>query len=114
MNELLLEAGLNESALFGTIGGPAAGGFFTVTLGTATDGTLKDYVVPNSIGLSMPLTNIRDGMGLLVSDSTLQPFDADASANITANQVIPEPAAALLLLVAASVSAVSFRRRRCG
>jgi hypothetical protein len=112
MNELLLDANLQDSAVFGTLGMPGIGGFFTVTLGTATAGTILPYITPGSIGLSMPLTDINGGTGLLVMGNVLQPFTSDASANITADPV-PEPATGLLALIAASMSAaVSLRRRR--
>jgi hypothetical protein len=114
LNTLLFEANLQDSALIGTIGAPGIGGFFTVTLGSSVPGTvLHPYVVPGSIGLSMPLTNINDGTGLLVLGNVLQPFNSDASVQITANELpIPEPTSVMLVLLATSMSAISFRRRR--
>lgn len=116
-NTLLLDANLQDSALVGTIGVPGIGGFFTVTLGTAIGGTLAPYVVPGSIGLSMPLTDIfttapGGSTGLLVSGGVLQSFESDASANISADPApIPEPTTLAMLVVGTSLSAVFGRRR---
>lgn len=117
-NTLLLDANLQDSSLVGTIGMPGIGGFFTVTLGTSLPGTvLAPYVVPGSIGLSMPLTGIvttalGGSAGLLVSGNVLQSFESDASAQITADpSPIPEPTSLAMLLVGASMSA-GFARRR--
>lgn len=113
MNELLLDATLAESAVIGLDNGSGNGSFFNVTVGTATAGTLLPYVVANSIGINMPLTNVTTGgnSGFLVQGNVLQPFEADASANITADAV-PEPATALMVIVAGSISALSSGRRR--
>jgi hypothetical protein len=110
LNNPLLEANLQDSAVVGTVGMPGVGGFFTVTLGQATGGALAPYIVPGSISMSMPLTNINNGMGLLVIGNVLQAFNADASANIGADQ-IPEPTTGVLVFLVASLSAAWLRRR---
>lgn len=112
-NNLLLSGSLTNSALTGVAGPPGTGGLFTTAVSTVTGGSLAPYIVPNSLTMSMNLTNINGGNGLSVGGAVapvLNPFQADASVNISGDQLIPEPTSVLLLLTALS-GAFAIRRR---
>jgi hypothetical protein len=114
-NSLLLHGDLTESTLTGVIGSTGTGSIFTTKVGNFTGGSLLPAFVPNSLGLSMALTNVNGGNGFLVSGSpfTLQSFATDASVNISAEGGvgIPEPASiAIALLGAVGFSLVGRRR----
>lgn len=116
-NSLLLSGNLQDSTLTGVIGGTGTGSIFTTKVGTFTSGSLLPYVLPNSLNVSMALTNVNNGFGFVVSGSpfALQPFTTDASVNITADQGlgpgIPEPTSiAAALLGAVGFSFIGRRR----
>ena len=109
-NVLLLSGALTNSELTGTIGAPGTGAVFTTTFGTVTGGTLAPLIQPGSISLSMDLTTVNGGAGFSVGAAApiLNPFLADASVNIAADQIVPEPTSLALLLLGAGATA---RRR---
>jgi hypothetical protein len=112
-NNLLLSGSLTNSALTGVAGPPGTGGLFTTAVSTVTGGSLAPYIVPSSLTMSMNLTNINGGNGLSVGGAVapvLNPFQADASVNISGDQLVPEPTTMLLLLTALS-GAFAIRRR---
>jgi hypothetical protein len=112
-NTLLLSGNLQESTLTGVIGGSGTGSIFTTRVGTFTSGSLLPYLVSNSLNVSIPLTNVNGGSGFAVSGFpfTLQPFNTDASVNISADSSgIPEPASVALVLLGAA--GFGFVRRR--
>jgi hypothetical protein len=106
-NVLLLDVNLSTSLLVG--GGNGA--FFNITNGTVVGGVglLTSQIVPNSIGMSMTLSNISGGGLTINPNNQLNSFFADATKEITGNQV-PEPAAALLALAALFLSMLLRRR----
>jgi hypothetical protein len=61
----------------------------------------------------MSLTNVNGGAGLSVSGggTVLDPFDADATLNIAAEQ-IPEPASAVPMVLGAALLVLFAARRR--
>jgi hypothetical protein len=104
-NNLLLSGTLNpftpSSTLAGPLGPPATGALFTTSFATVTGGSLAPLLVPNSLTLSMSLSNINGGGGLAVGGpiggaQTLLKFGADAVITIAAEPV-PEPTGAALL-----------------
>lgn len=103
-NVLLLSATLDASVLTGALGPPATGALFTTSFSTVTGGTLAPYIDLDTLTLSMSLTNIDAGGGLSVTEEELDPFVADVTLNIAAEQV-PEPASVVLLLVGAALAA---------
>lgn len=114
-NALLLSGSLTNSALTGVAGPPGTGGLFTTAVSTVTGGSLAPYIVPNSLTLSMNLSNINSGAGLSVTDiapdvHVLNPFVADASVNIAGDRVIPEPATVLLVLMGLAGTCAARRR----
>ena len=112
-NTLLLSGTLANSAITGPIGPPATGGLMTSTFAAITGGTLQPLLFPNSLTLSMSLTDISDGTGFVVSGAAapqLDAFTADVTMNIAAQQ-IPEPAAAILLVLGAGLFAAARRSR---
>jgi hypothetical protein len=110
-NNLLLSAVLTSSTLSGTVGAPATGAVFTSGIATPVAGSLLPFIAPNSLSLSMTLTNVNAGAGLSVVSNVLQPFTADASIDVAADPGagIPEPATLSLALVGAT--ALLVRRR---
>ncbi|MFO0788195.1 MAG: hypothetical protein U0805_01990 [Pirellulales bacterium] len=106
-NTLLLSGNLQDSTLTGVIGGTGTGSIFTTKVGTFTSGSLLPYVLPNSLNVSMALTNVNGGFGFVLSGSpfTLQPFTSDASVNISADAGlgpgIPEPTSLVIALLGA-------------
>jgi len=113
-NVLLLSGQLNNSALSGVIGPPGTGALFTTTFSLVTGGTLAPLIAPNSLSLSMNLTNVNGGAGFAVAGGgpALNPFLADASVNIGGEQAVPEPATLMLLSVAAIGAVAGYRRKR--
>ncbi|HVT27002.1 MAG TPA: hypothetical protein VHE81_03180 [Lacipirellulaceae bacterium] len=122
-NVLLLQGTLDQSALTGVIGPPGTGALFTTTLGNVTLGTLVPFIEQGTVSLSMNLTNVSSngGQGFSVSvDGAavfLNPFTADASANIAADPSglgpgIPEPATCMLMLMGFSAVVCGWRRSR--
>jgi hypothetical protein len=113
-NVPLLSATLDTSVLTGPIGPPATGAVFSTSFGTVTGGTLAPHIAPNTLSLSMSLTNVNGGSGLSVSGpggTVLDPFDADATLNIAAEQ-IPEPASAVPMVLGAALLVLFAARRR--
>jgi len=115
-NTLLLSGNLQDSLLTGVIGGNGTGSFFTTKVGTFTSGLLLPYVQSNSLNVSIGLSGVKNagGEGFLVSGApfTLQPFTADASVSISADQgIIPEPASIAIALLGAVGFAFTGRRR---
>ena len=118
---ILLSGDLADSALTGPIGF-SGGGLFTTSFGTFTDGTLKDYLAPDTLVLSMHVTAVQTvggGVGFSANSVTgsppiqvgnLNPFTGDAAISI---EGVPEPAAAALMLAGGMLLAVSSQRRRC-
>jgi len=115
-NVLLLSGNLQDSLLTGVIGGTGTGSIFTTKVGTFTNGTLLSNLQPNSLNVSIGLTDVQNpgGAGFLVSGApfTLQPFTTDASVSISAEErIIPEPSSiAIALLGAMGFSFVGRRR----
>jgi hypothetical protein len=105
-NVLLLSATLNNSALSGPLGPPATGAIFSTSTGLITGGTLAPLIDPNTLALSLNLSNINGSSGLSVSGlgPSLDPFESDATVTISANQ-IPEPSSEVLLLLGTVVGA---------
>src|SRR4051794_24113677 len=62
-NVLLLSGQLNNSALSGVLGPPGTGALFTTTFSLVTGGTLAPFIAPNSLSLSMNMTNVNGGEG---------------------------------------------------
>jgi hypothetical protein len=113
-NSLLLSGNLQDSTLTGVIGGSGTGSIFTTKVGTFTSGSLLPNLQPNSLNVSMALTNVNGGLGFVVSGApfTLQPFTTDASVNISADQgIIPEPASIAIALLGAVGFSFIVRRR---
>jgi hypothetical protein len=114
-NSLLLHGDLTESTLTGVIGSTGTGSIFTTKVGNFTNGSLLPAFVPNSLGLSMALTNVNGGNGFLVSGSpfTLQSFTTDASVSISGEGGlgIPEPASIAIVLLGAVGFTLVGRRR---
>jgi len=122
-NNLLLSGNLGSSALTGAVGNPT-GGLFQTSFGTVTGGALMGYVDPNSFLMSMNFTSIQTipggqtGLTLaappppgMVVNVQLNPFRADATIDVEANQgVIPEPTTAGMLLTLAAVASLLRRR----
>jgi hypothetical protein len=105
-NNLLLSGALNTSTLSGVAGPPGTGGLFTTSLATVTGGSLQPYILPNTLSLSINLTDVNGGAGFGVRGETLVAFSADAFVSIGGEPDpsgnIPEPASVALLALAAS------------
>jgi hypothetical protein len=117
-NVLLLSANLGASTLTGPVGPPATGALFNTTLGSVTGGTLATLIDPNSISLSIGMTDIDGGSGFSITTTpggnVLDPFAADVTESIAADQqAIPEPAAAMLILLGGVLMMTRVRRGRC-
>lgn len=113
-NVLLLSGTLADSLLVGPIGPPATGALFTTTFGAVTGGTLAPQIIANSLSLSMSFTDVNSGAGFSVSGAAaplLNPFVADVTLNIAANE-IPEPTSLVLVIFGSAVLASISRRRR--
>jgi hypothetical protein len=112
-DSLLLSGNLQESTLTGVIGGTGTGSIFSTKVGAFTSGSLLPYVASDSLNISMALSNVNGGSGFVVSGApaALQPFNTDASVNISAEPgLIPEPASILMALL--GVLGFGFIRRR--
>jgi PEP-CTERM motif-containing protein len=113
-NGLLLHGDLTESTLTGVIGSSGTGSIFTTKVGNFTSGSLLPDLVPNSLNVSMALTNVNGGNGFVVSGApfALLPFTTDASVNISADQrIIPEPTSIAIALLGAAGFGLVGRRR---
>jgi hypothetical protein len=116
-NGLLLSGNLQDSTLTGVIGNTGTGSIFTTRVGTFTAGSLLNELDPVSLNVSMALTNVNGGNGFVVSGNpfTLQPFDTDASVNISADKnPIPEPTSIAIALLGAGAGFGLIGRRRRG
>ena len=103
-NSLLLHGDLTESTLTGVIGNNGTGSIFTTKVGNFTGGSLLSRLLPNSLNVSMALTNVNNGNGFVVSGApfALQPFTSDASVSISANEApVPEPTSIAIALFGA-------------
>jgi hypothetical protein len=114
---LLLDVALLGSALTGPLGAPATGAVFSTTFGTPTGGSLAPLITPGTISMSISMTEINGGGGLSITPvgpgvGILDPFIADATKLIAAEQ-IPEPTTAGLLLIGL-FGAFAAQRRRNG
>jgi hypothetical protein len=114
-NVLLLSADLGSSTLTGPLGPPATGAVFSTTLGSVTGGTLASLIAAHSISVSISMSDINGGSGLSVTSTPggdeLDPFTADVTEGIAAEQLrIPEPASATLLALGGLLMLA--RRRR--
>jgi len=98
-NTLLLSGTLTAGALVG--GNSDTGTFFNTTVATYTSGSLLAYITPMPASISFALAGILSGVdtaGLAISNNTLTPFVADASALLTGNSTgVPEPLSLSLL-----------------
>jgi len=115
-NSLLLSGNLQDSTLTGVIGGNGTGSIFTTKVGTFTNGSLLPYLKTDSLNVSIPLTNVNNGLGFVVSGSpfALQAFTADASVNISADPgplFAPEPGSIAIALLGAIGFSLIGRRR---
>jgi hypothetical protein len=114
-NALLLSGTLDDSTLTGPIGPPATGALFTTTFASVTGGSLASQIDSDTITLSMSLSAISGGTGFSVdmggAAPALNPFTADATLSIAAEQ-IPEPTAAVLLIFGSLWLAGQSHRRR--
>jgi hypothetical protein len=118
-NVLLLDATLGDSVLNGTTGpaGPSqTGGVITTTFGNILGGTLAPYIAPNTVSVSIAMTNVISGAtpGMVVTPTpggpVLANFVADATETIAA-EPIPEPATVALILLGAIAPLANTRRR---
>jgi hypothetical protein len=114
-NMLLLSGTLGSSALTGAVGN-ATGGLFQTSFGSVSAGALLPHIDPNSFLMSMNFTSIKTipggqtGLTLtgpappgMVVGVDINPFRADATVDVEADQaVIPEPTTAGLLLIIAA------------
>jgi len=118
-NSLLLQGPVTSSALTGVIGPPGTGGLFTTTLGTPSAGSLKNYILPGTVSVSLNLTSTNGGNGFLVTPpvtgGVLGAFSATAVAGIdgTAGLNLPEPTSIVLLMLG-FVGAGCIRGRKSG
>jgi hypothetical protein len=114
-DNLLLTGPVVTAALAGVTAPPGTGSLFTTSLGSVTGGSLAGLIQPGSVSISMNLGTVNGGLGFSTLPgaggiNVLQPFQADASALISAN-AIPEPAS-LTLVLAAGIFGGSIGRRR--
>ncbi|MDZ4818357.1 MAG: hypothetical protein SGJ20_05230 [Planctomycetota bacterium] len=113
-DNLLLQGPLTDSVLSGLLGPPGTGALFTATFAMVTGGSLLPYLDPNSVSLSMNMTNVNGGNGFALAGPQLDQFLADASINIAA-EVVPEPSTLVLGLAASATFGItclrSVRRR---
>ena len=100
-NALLLSGSLGNGILSGPIGGTATGGFLTAEFGSYDGGSLL-AVLGNATqsSLSMSLSDVNGGLGFSTDQQgNLEPFQADATANIGATAPVPEPGTVALILI---------------
>lgn len=119
-NSLLLSGLLTTSSLTGTVGPPGTGAVFTTNIASVTGGALAPFIVPNSLALSMNLTNVNGGAGFSTTPLprggvVLDPFLADSFVNISGEPTelgggIPEPGTFVLATIAL-VAGTAVRRR---
>ncbi len=111
-NVLLLSGTLSASTLTGVVGPPGTGSVFSTGPMTVTGGTLLPRIVPNTLSLSLTLTNVNGGAGLSVGNTApiLQPFTADSTVAMAAT-VVPEPAT-FALFAFGGLTAIGLRMRR--
>jgi hypothetical protein len=117
-NTLLLQGALGVSAMTGTLTGflgAGDGGLFTTTFSNVTGGTLAEEVAANTLVVSMNFSGASTAglPGFAVSPTTgrLLPFQTGAAVSIKASEnIIPEPAGLVLLLVGGAAVAVTARR----
>jgi hypothetical protein len=82
-------------------------------------GSLKNYFAPGSLSVSMNLTTVNSGNGLIVTPPTtggvLSPFQADAVAGIagSAGVNVPEPTSFALLFLGLIGAGCIGGRKRC-
>ncbi|MEM9827057.1 MAG: PEP-CTERM sorting domain-containing protein [Planctomycetota bacterium] len=113
MQTLLLSASLGDSTLFGsTVSGTAQ--LSNTSPVTFDGGTLLPFLDPNSGGLSVSMVNVRTGslVGLRENAGVLNNFSADASGQIEAAAVIPEPLGGAFLGLLGIVAFAFHSRRR--
>jgi hypothetical protein len=110
-DDLLLTGMLGNSSLSGPLGPPATGALFTTTFGSVTGGSLADLIEPNSLSLSMSMTDINGGAGFSVTNDELDPFTTDVTLNMAAEQAVPEPTSAVLAMLGCLLVTFAFRRR---
>jgi hypothetical protein len=111
-NALLLSGNLGGSELVGTGGPPSTGAVFSTTFATVTGGSLAPFIQPNSLSLSISMTDVtsQGGIpGLQAPQGILQPFVADVTQTIAGDA--PEPSS-LLLAIAGSVLVAGYCRKR--
>lgn len=114
-NNELLSGTLGGSSIAGTLGGSGTGGLFTTSFSSVNPtGSLAQYIMPNSLTMSMSFTSVVSNS---VTGFALQPtevvrlaaFTGDVTINIAA-EPIPEPATRLLLVVGMALAAAVRRR----
>jgi hypothetical protein len=117
-NVLLLSGALGNSTLAGTIGAPSTAALFTTSVASVTGGTLAPLIAPNSLTLSISMTDVNSGAagpGLQLifppgpAGPILLPFEADVTQTIAGEA--PEPSGILLAMLG-SVLLGAYSRRR--
>jgi hypothetical protein len=115
-NTLLLSGTVGDGTLSGPIGGTATSGFLTTKFGIFNGGTLLSLLAEKNLtnaSVSISMLNVNGGAGLALSgDGVLNPFTADATALISAQPQVPEPAAATLVATGALALLLARRNRR--
>lgn len=113
-NGLLLSGTLGNGTLSGPLGSTATGGFLTTEFGSFTGGSLLTKLEESGLtrsALSISMTDVSGGAGLqLAPDGTLQTFTADATANISAHEAVPEPQSYALVYSALAAVYLGLRR----
>jgi hypothetical protein len=115
-NSLLLSGSLSSSSLQGTLGPPGTGAVFTTNVALVTGGFLAPFILPNTLDLSMQLTNVNGGTGFSV-DGILNQFSADSFVSISGDPTplgenFPEPGTLVLGSIALFAAAALRRRSR--
>jgi hypothetical protein len=125
LGTLLLGVSLGDSELAGTVGGTATGAVFSTTFGTPlpgpAGGTLAPLIAPGTVTMSISMSHINGGAGLSITPflapvpgielATLHDFVANVTKSIDAERLIPEPTAALLLVLGGLIAVPCLRRR---